>query len=298
MNYRRYSNILIEAHKSIFFILPKNACSSAKAQIIDVLALGKGPKYPIDVHDPNIYDYPFVKTEELNNEYQAYLRFCIVRNPWDRLVSCYKDKIREIDYVMDGYINGVSVIFQEYGSRFYGGMPFNEFVEVVCNIPDAESEHHFSSQLFQILDDEGNLLVNYIGKFESLAEDLMEINRISGFPNNKFPHFRKTKAKDYQEYYTPELIELVGQRFQEDIDFFKYEFAKSSPINKIGAVGQALKDKLNQAHWFEAIIFEKNKMEKSNAEHKVKEVQHVTELNQERAEAKQTFRERIMKFFK
>ncbi|MDF1695708.1 MAG: sulfotransferase family protein [Saprospiraceae bacterium] len=259
MNYRSQNNILIQEYKSIFIILPKNACSSIKSHIIKLLGFEKGPNYPIDVHDPKIYPYPFVKKEELQNEYSDYLRFCISRNPWDRLVSCYKDKIRAADYQAEGYTNGVAIPLLNNSSRFFGGMSFKQFVEVVATIPDSEAEHHFTSQLYQITDSFGQLLVNYIGRLETLKNDLDSISCQSGIPISQFPHIRKTKASTYQEYYTDELIEKVRKRYSADINFFNYKFDQKTQGPSFGFVSDNLQSTLYECEGISDILREKNK---------------------------------------
>lgn len=260
MNYRQYKNILVEKYKCIFFIIPKNGCSSMKANIIEVLEMEKGADYPKDVHDPKIYPYPFVKTEDLNGAYQHHLRFCISRNPWDRLVSCFEDKIRSLSYNEQGYRNGVALPLLQNCPLFYGGMSFKEFVKVVCNIQDVLGEHHFTSQLYQITDDAGNLLTNYIGKLETLSEDLKEISLKSGFPTSEIQHLRRTKEKKYHEFYSDELKEKVRKRFAADIEFFKYTFNQDSNFAKIGYIDHQLKNGLWNSKWKELISKEKKRL--------------------------------------
>ena len=257
MNYRQHNNILVEKHKVIFFVIPKNACSSMKSQIVEVLGLEKGPNYPKDIHDPEVYPYPFAKTENLNNQYQDYFKFCIARNPWARLVSCFKDKIRPADFNSDKFKDGVAFPLIKNSPRFYGGMPFEEFVEVVCSIPDAIGEHHFTSQIYQITDAMGNLLVNYIGNLETLDSDLSEISKKTGFPTSHFPHFRKTKKNSYQEYYNDELVEKVRKRYAADISFFKYEFDQKENLVKIGFVNDELRESISNSSWIVSVLKDK-----------------------------------------
>ncbi len=255
-NYRLQKNILVEKYKFIIFIIPKNASTSFKVQIVDVLALKNLTNSQDSVHDPNVYPFPFVKISELNDRYKEYLRFCVVRNPWDRIVSCFKDKIRPIDFNSDDFRNGVALPLMETSSFFYGGMPFDEFVDVVCQIPDSIGEHHFTSQLYQITDAYGNLLVNFISKLETLNEDLETLSQKTGFPIANFPHVHKTKGKKYQEYYNDELIEKVRIRYKADIGFFNYEYDQRSNV-KIGFVTDEIKETLTNSNWMVSILANK-----------------------------------------
>lgn len=228
MNYLNNKNIFLERYKCIYFVLPKNGCSSMQAHIVNALEMEKGQNFPKDIHNSEIYPYPYVKKSTINNDFKDYLRFCIVRNPWSRLVSCYKDKIRHVGYNEVGFVDGVALPLKNNSPLFYGGMPFEEFVDVVCSINDAEGEHHFTSQLFQLTDESGNLYVNFIAKLETLQEDLKVITKTTNFSFNHFPHFHKSKSKPYTKYYTYELKEKVRKRFKKDIKFFRYSFGQMS----------------------------------------------------------------------
>ena len=43
-------------------------------------------------------------------------------------------------------------------------------------------------------------------------------------PRIELPMVNVTKHKHYREYYTPELRDLVGEQFKEDVERFRYEF--------------------------------------------------------------------------
>jgi hypothetical protein len=71
----------------------------------------------------------------------------------------------------------------------------------------------------------GELLVDYVGKYESLATDFRTIcERIGIEPS--LPHLNEPSSapRPYQEHYTPETVELVRRAFAPDIERFGYEF--------------------------------------------------------------------------
>ena len=81
-------------------------------------------------------------------------------------------------------------------------------------------------QAHYIMDQNGRLLVDYIGRFERLHEDFMEASRLGGIPQIKLPHKRhsRERKKDYRTYYDDVTAELVANHYAEDIELFGYSF--------------------------------------------------------------------------
>jgi hypothetical protein len=74
-----------------------------------------------------------------------------------------------------------------------------------------------------LVDESGNLLVNFVGKFENLDEDFQSICRKVGI-SASLPHVNKSKRTCYQDYYDPETRDLTARLYAEDIERFGYAF--------------------------------------------------------------------------
>jgi Sulfotransferase family len=222
--YRGYvvhNNILLEKRKAIYFYIPKVACSSLKFTCAQILNMEAGAGDVVEeIHK---IDFPFVKKYQVLSRYRDYFRFAFVRNPWDRLVSCYKDKINfGPGHVYNHYKNPFLKYLDEQG-LFKQDMSFEDFVKVVSQIPDEDAEGHIRSQHKYLEDERGDNLVEFVGKFENLHRDMdYLINRLG--VNLATPHLRKTPHKPYWEYYNNNTIQLVQERYKEDIRRFKYCF--------------------------------------------------------------------------
>ncbi|MGV7222633.1 MAG: sulfotransferase family protein [Nitrospinales bacterium] len=211
--------IASDKHKLIYIYLPKVACSSIKKSIFPLFNIdGK-----TDPHDAGLHTKP---TWDILTD-KEYFTFAFVRNPWDRLVSFYRDKITGV-YSTDG----VNFYKQYYGAQFRHGMTFKELATLICTIPDCISELHFRSQYCSLVHN-GKLLPNFLGRYENLQEDFDTICETTGL-SLKLPHMFNDTPKDelktpwektdYRTFYTKDLAELVGKRFSKDIDYFGYKF--------------------------------------------------------------------------
>lgn len=137
-----------------------------------------------------------------------------VRNPWDRLLGCYLQKKafnRKKFYKRNKIDPTIS---------------FSDFVKTVCAVPEWKADTHFRSQFTFVSNIEGDLLINFIGRFEYLNEDFQEMLRLANLPKIELPHWNSNAHDNYTQYYTPGLAELVADRYAIDIELFGYEFGK------------------------------------------------------------------------
>ncbi len=219
-HYKIHDNIALEKANAIYFPIPKVACSSLKKVCADLLQMEiSSTDLKEDIHYQH---FPYIKKYKINKYYKNYFKFCFVRNPWARLVSCYLNKI----YVEPGKHKSDTrfVTFGDNSKYFRMGMSFEEFVEAVCRIPDKNADSHFVSQHTYITDDNGNVLVDYIGKIESFVDDFEYVREKIGIKDLTVPHLMKSKQVNYKKYYSEKTAEMVRQRYAKDIELFKYEF--------------------------------------------------------------------------
>lgn len=222
-NYYTHGNILLKAHRAVYFPVPKAACSSIKKVCADLFDLSYDQGNMNDsVHD---LDFPYARRGDLlAGKYDHYFRFAIVRNPWDRLYSCFCSKIlSDPDMNAKGWTNGVHTGFYRCGSMFYAGMPFAEFVEAVFRIPDDRADEHFQSQWSLLSNARGTLLPAYIGRFESIEASWREVCDHLQI-DIRLPRLMISQRSDYQEAFDKRLSRLVAERYARDIECFGYDF--------------------------------------------------------------------------
>lgn len=230
-NTNEESNQIIALHDYhiIYFPIPKVACSSLKSVCVDLLNMElPEDTWKADVFHSSKYDHlinksrVIVKRSRLS-ELAGYWRFAFVRNPWDRLVSCYSEKIRD-DGDPENFVRGVSKVLIPYGV-FKSGMSFSEFARAVAEIPDRQSDPHLRSQHTFIYDKRRKQLeVDFVGRFETLGKDFEELSKRVKV-SVALPHMLASKRKNYTQYYDSKLIEIVGERYQKDIQLFSYGFS-------------------------------------------------------------------------
>jgi chondroitin 4-sulfotransferase 11 len=250
LNYQKNFNILSLKYKTIYFNTPKNANSSMKAQFVEMLDLPKTEKFPKDIHYN--YNFPIALQDEMNSTYQDFLKFSILRNPWERLASCYNNKIKQDAGTGQNYI-------LECHPDLYIGMSFEKFVEVVAEIPDSEADFHFCSQIYLMLYPDGTFPMNYLCNIENLDFHIKEIQSKTGIPFPSFLQLNSSNKSSYKSIYTPELIEKVGKRYQADIDFFKYKFGEKNELFSFGNVSREWMKYISEDPLMFLVLKEKNR---------------------------------------
>jgi hypothetical protein len=187
--------IRIDEPKALLLIVPKTASTSIRRRL-----------FP-DKGESSVWEYV---TDCRRAKWPGWFRFAFVRNPWERLVSCWAEKIHDRDVIFRG--------FTRYG--WTTAMSFPAFVEAVCRMDPAEHDHHFASQC-SLLRYEGEWCVDYVGRYESLDQDW---ERLAGILPHMGPlgRFIVSEHQDYHEYYTPALWTRAGKVFAEDVTVFGY----------------------------------------------------------------------------
>ena len=219
--YYLHNNILLEKHKAIYFNIPKVASTSIRKIIVEILNLNQ--KW-IDLSVLHKRDFPFIKRKYLNTKYNNYIKFCFVRNPYDRLVSCYNNRVLRESVTKWGYIKWVHVNFLSLWN-FYAWMSFREFVEEICKIDDINADPHFKSQ-YKILSYKWKIIdLNFIWKFENLNKDFNKLTNLLWIKEKiKLPHLMKSEHKHYRSYYDNATKKLVEERYKKDLELFNYKF--------------------------------------------------------------------------
>jgi sulfotransferase famil protein len=216
--------IPLARHRAVYIEIPKVACTSLKTAFAGVLGIDLHPTGG-DPHRAR-WPRPAMPPARSGPFFPGLFTFAFVRNPWDRLVSCYRDKIcGEVDgYTYFTIRPGVANCLARFDA-FVPGMSFRDFVTAVAAIPDEEADGHFRSQHTFVTQETGEIGVDFLGRFERLADDFRAVQARIGLNAVEVPRLQKARlAASYPGFYTPETQRIVRERFRRDIELFGYEF--------------------------------------------------------------------------
>lgn len=214
--------VLLATYGAVYVEVPKVACSSIKIVLAEALGIELGTE-----GNPHQVTFPAPPARRDGAAlYPGLFSFAFVRNPWDRLVSCFRDKIlgETSDFTGIHPVRGVAYCLAHF-PVFQPRMTFERFVTAVATIPDEEADVHFRSQHRFLTNGSGEIAIDFVGRFETLSRDFDLVSRKLGLPVSELPHVQAVSMRrPYAGYYTARTRGIVANRFREDIRLFEYEF--------------------------------------------------------------------------
>ena len=134
--------------------------------------------------------------------FDRFFKFAFVRNPWDWIVSLYW-------YLLE-------TPSHRHHYEVAAMHSFEKYVEFeTCR--GRRSQHRF------VANRRGELIVDFLGRFEHLEQDFQEVCDHLHV-RASLPHINRTVHPDYREIHTERTIQMVASHFQSDIELFGYSF--------------------------------------------------------------------------
>lgn len=231
-----FNPLVSKKYKFICFWNAKCACGTIKTWFLnlhDVFEWEYSPHSEVSKHTPNI-------TKNQLSDYDDYYKFIVVRNPWKRLVSYYKNKKiimrhKNINFDIDRSrpINS-------------GDMSFKELVNFI-SLSDSHiytREDHIANQYYGL----ENIKFDKVVKLENIHNDMNVVKNELNLPLNfnfkttfhqppspvsdtkqyvydiRPLDFNKEDLPSYEYFYNDELKSIVKQSYIDDVSNFNYKF--------------------------------------------------------------------------
>ncbi len=203
---------MLLSHKRhfVFIHIPKTAGMSVHQALVKAAPDGirRIEEMPA-FHDPSKQRHVFA--QDLRgflgpSAWNELFSFAFVRNPWARLVSWY------------------NMCHERPSNRFMRFVKCEAptFSDFLLLTSDLVTRTHFN-QIDYVTDSEGEIIVDFIGRYEQLEKDFSHICEQLGI-NTELPHINASANVDYRTYYDRRSRQLVAERFYRDIEVFGYEF--------------------------------------------------------------------------
>lgn len=207
--------IISNRHRFVFVAVPKTGTHSVRQALRDHLS-------PDDLEQAGLFVNKRFPMEELaairhghlslrqvrphmgEQAFASYLKFAFVRNPFDRFVSYCAFMTRQ--------------------TNAFARLPRQVMHEILFQVRPIDHVL-FKPQYELLVDDDGALLADEVGRVEQLQESYDRICARIGIPSRTLDRVNATAPRgDYRRFYDDKLIEGVADLYRRDLELFGYGF--------------------------------------------------------------------------
>ena len=190
--------------KSIFIHIPKTGGTSIEIYFQDYLKeqFKKDEKHITAIEAIDLY----------HSQWHRYFTFSFVRNPWDRIYSYWYNYYNWFGSEERTPKTFLNFLYQLSGRHKWRG--------------SLIMQKHLIPQVDWLSNEKGNIIVNYIGRFESIRQhfniirDKLNIDKTYALGNILWlkdkPH--------YSTFYQKQHIQIVEEIYEKDIEKFNYRY--------------------------------------------------------------------------
>lgn len=147
-----------------------------------------------------------IRSEVGASRFTSYFKFAVVRNPFDRLVSQFNYMRSRPDL------------------RVFIGMAETAALKEYVHLIRRRRHVQWEPQCSFLYDADGSLLVDFVVRFERLANDMELVFEKIGLDGAHLPYLNSTDRAPYRESLTPSLRAQVEKMYENDLMRFGYDF--------------------------------------------------------------------------
>jgi hypothetical protein len=197
-----------DKYKCIFIHIPRVAGTSVK-KALELEGRGHLP-----------WQYYYLVYPE---EWKSYMKFAVVRNPWDRMVSAYKYAKMQKSHWHDN-INKISP-HPDYD--ILHDKTFTQCCEILQSNRDSLRHEVWHPQYFWIMKNEDNhfiQMIDYVLRFENLNSEFIDFCKKLNIGLINLQQINPSQHSNYRQYYTQETRGIIENIYSRDIEVFNYCF--------------------------------------------------------------------------
>ena len=206
--------IISHKHRFIFFAVPKTGTHSIRQALRP--HLDSGDEEQVRLFEQHSFSQPELKAvghghlsvqqvrPVLGAEtFDRYFKFAFVRNPWDRFIS------------FCAFISRATGRFEDDPHGFMARM---------IHSPPPLQQMLYQPQAALLTDQDGRLAMDFVGRVEDMEQDYQRICQHLQLEARPLEQVNSSRHRPYVDYYSPQLRDVVAEKYQQDIEMFGYRF--------------------------------------------------------------------------
>ena len=166
--------------------------------------------YSLGIKTKNHFSVKDVINASSKEKWENVFTFTFVRNPWSKVVSQYNHRVK----TNQTKLKENNIPFSEWVKKTYGDEK---------DLTYYDKPLMFMPQYDCLVDNTGIININFIGKFEDLKEDFLNLSSHLEV-KKKLKKTNASKLVNYKDYYNSGTAKIIEKHFEKDIEYFKYQF--------------------------------------------------------------------------
>jgi hypothetical protein len=217
--------LISHKHKFITIDIPKTGTRSMRQTLepLGIIDIAGGPyetrHNPFVQHGSSVdAKKQFIKK---NWNWQEYYKWIIVRNPWARYFSFFKyyksygEKYLQSDESIPW--GSVQINQGKIAVDLFRGRTDQQVLKIIILNNDSQSSYYS--------DNDGEVIVDYIARFENLRNEYVSFCDRVGINNTTLEHGNKSLyTSSLYEIYNQELTDLVAEKDKAVINLMNYQY--------------------------------------------------------------------------
>ena len=216
--------IVSHRHRFIFFAVPRTGTHAIRAALAPFLGPedwqqeglftgARSPLPPLRRIGHGHISLRLVRPHLPAAVWRSYFKFAFVRDPYDRFVSaCAMMNKRNAEYA-----GNETAVMKYTLTSLKGAVGAADFRKLTLARPQAGL----------LVDEDGEVGVDFIGRYEDIQASFGEVCRRIGIPPQPLPVVNAVPHRPYHEYYDDELRRLVTGFYRRDFELLGYPLAES-----------------------------------------------------------------------
>lgn len=152
---------------------------------------------------------------------ESWFKIAFVRNPWERVISSFHAQIKSLKKKSVPYTGKHLEVLEKRDLSGY-----------LTLVQEGLIIHLANEQVYYISNDNGDLMVDFIGRFElyeeevrRLLEEIEKLGIMSSIPSmSSLKRYRFHGSYNFKDFYDSETIDKVASMYLNDIKTFNYSY--------------------------------------------------------------------------